>query len=137
MARRPNIGRAELEILHYVHDHHPVTVRDVAEHVSKTKGHGRTTVLNVIARLSSKGYLTRKRVEGVYRYSPRVPKAQLLRSLVSDFVDKALGGSLSPFVAYLAEDARVSEKELEELKRIVRELEPQRGSAAKGEAAEG
>ena len=126
MARRPNIGRAELEILHYVHDHHPVTVRDVAEHVSKTKGHGRTTVLNVIARLSSKGYLTRKRVGGVYHYSPRVPKAQLLRSLVSDFVDKALGGSLSPFVAYLAEDARVSEKELEELKRIVSELEPQK-----------
>ena len=137
MARRPNIGRAELEILHYVHDHHPVTVRDVADHVSKTKGHARTTVLNVMARLSRKGYLTRKRVEGVYHYSPRVPKAQLLRSLVSDFVDKALGGSLSPFVAYLAEDARVSEQELEELKRIVSELEPQRGSGAKGEAAGG
>jgi predicted transcriptional regulator len=123
MARRPSIGRAELEILNYVGDHRPVTVRDVADHVSKTKGHTRTTVLNVMTRLCRKGYLTRKRVEGVYRYSPRVPKATLLRSLVSDFVDDALGGSVSPFVAYLAEDAQVSEEELDELRRIVRELE--------------
>jgi predicted transcriptional regulator len=123
MARRPSIGRAELEILHYVHDHHPVTVRDVADHVSRTKGHARTTALNVMTRLCRKGYLSRKRVEGVYRYSPRVPKAQLLRSLVGDFVDRALGGSVTPFVAYLAQDAQVSEGELEELKRIVRDLE--------------
>ena len=123
MARRPTIGRAELEILNYVGDRHPVTVRDVAEHVSKTKGHTRTTVLNVMTRLCRKGYLTRKRVEGVYHYSPRVPKAALLRSLVGEFVDGALGGSVSPFVAYLAEDARVSEQELEELRKTVRELE--------------
>src|SRR5215203_2203740 len=65
-----SIGRAELEILNYIHDHHPVPVRQVAEHVSATKGHTRTTVLNVIARLCGKGYLTRKRVGGVYHYSP-------------------------------------------------------------------
>src|SRR4051812_25576625 len=94
----PNIGRAELEILRYVSDHHPVTVRDVADHVSATKGHGRTTVLNVMARLCRKGYLTRGKVDGVYRYSPRVPKKDLLRTLVRDFVERALGGSLSPFV---------------------------------------
>jgi hypothetical protein len=39
MRNQPNIGRAEMEILHYVYDHHPVTVRDVAEHVAETKGH--------------------------------------------------------------------------------------------------
>ena len=124
--RKPSIGRAELKILSYVQDHHPVSVRDVAEHVARTKGHARTTTLNVMTRLYRKGYLTRRKVEGVYSYAPRVPKAQLLRGLVRDFVDRALGGSVSPFVAYLAEDARVSGEELRELKDLVRELDAKR-----------
>ena len=117
------IGRAELEILNYIHDHHPVPVRQVADHVSSTKGHTRTTVLNVMARLCSKGYLSRKQVAGVYQYSPRVPKADLLRRLVGDFVDKALGGSLSPFVAYLSRDAKLSDEDLRQLKKLVGELD--------------
>ena len=108
MATPRPIGRAELEILNYIHDHHPVPVRPVAQHISAPKGHTRTTVLNVISRLCGKGYLTRRRVNGVYHYSPSVAKADLLRRLVGDFVDKALGGSLSPFVAYLGRDAMVS-----------------------------
>ena len=117
-----NIGRAEMEILHYVADHHPVAVRDVAEHIASTKGHVRTTVLNVMERLRRKGFLTRKKAQGIYQYSPSVPKSDLLRTLVRDFVKRALGGSLSPFVAYLTHEAKLSAEEVQELKRVVREL---------------
>src|SRR3712207_5545463 len=68
---KSSIGQAELEILLYIQDHHPVTVRQVAEHVSRTKGHVRTTVLNVMARLVRKRYLVRRKQEGVYVYSDR------------------------------------------------------------------
>jgi predicted transcriptional regulator len=123
MPKPRGIGQAELEVLRHIHDHHPVTVRQVAEHVAATKGHTRTTVLNVMTRLVAKGYLTRRKAGGVYTYSPRVPKSDLLRSLVGDFVSRALGGSLSPFVAYLAEEARLSDQDLAELREAVRKLE--------------
>src|SRR5687767_2968797 len=42
---RPNIGHAEMDVLRFVAEHHPVTVRDVADHVAETKGHTRTTAL--------------------------------------------------------------------------------------------
>lgn len=118
-----SIGQAELEILQYIQDHHPVTVREVAEHISQTKGHVRTTVLNVMVRLCNKGYLHRAKVDGVFQYRPRLAKGELLRRLVRDFVNRALGGSLSPFVAYLAEDARLSGDDLARLRRLVRELD--------------
>ena len=129
-----SIGQAELEVQKYIQDHHPVTVRQVADHVSRTKGHVRTTVLNVMSRLVRKRYLVRRKHEGVYVYSPRVPAGQVLRGLVSDFVDKALGGSPSPFVAYLAEDARLSEQDVEQLKQLVRQLEAAPKRAARKEA---
>src|SRR5262245_62029218 len=115
MARRKGIGRSELEVLRYVADHHPVTVREVAEHFAATKGQARTTALTVMERLRQKGYLTRSQAEGVYQYSPSEPKAELLGHLVRDFVETALGGSLSPFMAYLSREAELSDAELEAL----------------------
>jgi len=116
------IGQAELEILRYIQERHPVTVRQVADHVSETKGHVRTTVLNVMTRLVRKRYLVRRKQGGVYQYWPRVPAGQVLRGLVSDFVDKALGGSPSPFVAYLTEDARLSSADVDQLRKLVRRV---------------
>jgi predicted transcriptional regulator len=123
MRAKSTIGRAEMEILHYIHDHHPITVRQVAEQFGEGKGLVRTTVLNVMERLRKKGHLTRKQSGGFFQYSPRLSKPDLLRNLVRDFVDKSLEGSLSPFVAYLAEEARLTERELGELKVILRDLE--------------
>jgi len=122
MRRGPDLGQGQIEILRYVQDHHPVTVRQVAEHLARTRGLTRTTALNVMERLREKGYLTRALVDGVYHYSPSVSKAQLLRGLVRDFVDQVLGGSLEPFVAYLAEEASLSEEEVERLRDRVRDL---------------
>jgi len=48
---QPNIGRAEMEILRYISDHHPVSVREVADRVCAGKGQVRTTALNVMERL--------------------------------------------------------------------------------------
>ena len=116
------VSAAELQVLHYVHDHHPVTVRAVADHFARTQGHARTTTLTLIARLVRKGHLSRKKIGDVYHYSPRVPRTQLLRGLVGDFVNKALGGSVSPFVAYLA-DADLSAEERDQLKQLVERLD--------------
>jgi predicted transcriptional regulator len=127
MARnRETIGRAELQVLRYVADHDPVSVREVADHVAATSGKARTTVLTVMERLREKGYLVRRKQRGIYRYSPKRSQADVLRSLVADFVREALGGSVSPFVAYLAEDANLNDEQFRELARLVADLEARR-----------
>jgi predicted transcriptional regulator len=123
---QPNIGRAEMEILRYITDHHPVSVREVADGVCAAKGHVRTTALNVMERLREKGYLKRRKAGGIYQYSPSVPRAELLRSLVREFVTRSLGGSLSPFVAYLTEEGKLSAEELDELRNLVREMDAEK-----------
>jgi len=126
MRALPNIGRAELEILRYVADHHRISVGAVAEHFTEKRGLVRTTVLNVMERLRKKGYLTRKELRGVYQYSPKQSKGELLKGLVRDFVENSLGGSISPFMAYLAEGPHLQKDEVAELRKIVRELEDER-----------
>jgi predicted transcriptional regulator len=133
MARnRRTIGREEMQVLRYVADRHPVSVRDVADHVAATSGKARTTVLTVMERLREKGYLVRRKKGGVYLYSPKRSQAEVLRNLVADFVREALGGSVSPFVAYLSEEADLNDEEVHELARLVADLEAQRAGSDDG-----
>jgi predicted transcriptional regulator len=118
--------------LRYVADRHPVSVREVADHVAATSGKARTTVLTVMERLREKGYLVRRRKGGVYLYSPKRSQADVLRNLVADFVREALGGSVSPFVVYLAEEANLNDGEVRELARLVADLEAQRAGDGHG-----
>ncbi len=121
-----SLGQVQLEVLRYVADHHPITVGDVAEHFAQTAGKARTTVLTVMERLRAKGYVTRRKVKGTYHYSPRVSKGEVLKGVVQRFVSESLGGSLSPFIAYLSETGEVSDEELAKLRQLVRELDQRR-----------
>ncbi|MGD9854419.1 MAG: BlaI/MecI/CopY family transcriptional regulator [Planctomycetaceae bacterium] len=123
MAKRPEpLGPAQLEVLQYVADHHPVRVGQVAEHFARTAGKARTTILTVMERLREKGYLTRTKLQGTYHYSPRQTKSDLLAGVVRRFVEESLGGSVSPFIAYLADARGLSEDEVDKLKALVRDL---------------
>jgi len=123
--KRPLRGR-ELSVFRHVADRGPVSVREVAEELGAREGLARTTILTVMERLRQKGYLKRRQSGGSYRYSPTIPKKEVIRSLVREFAERALGGSSQPFVAYLAEDAELDDAEVKQLTELVRTLEQRR-----------
>ena len=124
MMKPPNLGEQELEVLRYVTDHAPITVREVAEQFGEPRGLARTTILTVMERLRKKEFLHRLRTAGSFQYSPAIAKQDLMQNLVHDFVQRTLGGSLSPFMAYLADSGKLSAAELSDLKRIAESIDP-------------
>ena len=117
------IGDQELALLRYVAEHDGTTVGEAAEAFGEHRGLARSTVLTMMERLRKKGHLTRRLVEGVYRYSPEAPANEVMRHVVRDFVRQTLDGSVAPFVAYLSEDATVSDAELADLEALVQRLQ--------------
>lgn len=122
----PSLGEQELEVLRYIAEHAPVTAREVAERFGDEQGLARTTILTVMERLRRKGFITRRRREGVYHYSPRVAQQEVLQGIVRQFIERTLGGSVSPVVAYLSQARKVSDSDLQELQRLVDELKAER-----------
>jgi len=120
------VGAQELSVLRYVAEHGPATVGEVAERFGEPQGLARSTILTVMERLRQKGYLTRRKVEGVYQYASPVPAGELLRDVVGDFVQRTLSGSLSPFAAYLSEADDVSDADLQQLQDVVARLRSQK-----------
>jgi predicted transcriptional regulator len=118
MTNRP-AGTQELRFLQFIAQHGPISAGHVAEQLGAELGLARTTVQTVLERLRRKRHLARRKVDGVYLYASAASYEQLMRTTVGQFVDRALAGSISPFVAYLAERGEVSDAELKELRSIV------------------
>jgi predicted transcriptional regulator len=136
MPPREKLGEAQLEILRFIQDNAPASVRMVAEYLAEKRGLTRTTALNSMERLREKGYLRRDQLNGVFHYSPSQPKPTMLRDLVRDFVAKSLGGSLEPFVAYLAEEAKLTEAERANLEEKIRQLRDEPATESRHDPAE-
>jgi predicted transcriptional regulator len=123
---KPTIGDQELGLLHYLSDHESASVGEVAAGFGEPRGLARSTVLTMMERLRGKGYLKRRQLKGMYRYSTATGPGEAMRSAVGSFVEKTLSGSVSPFVAWMSERAKVSDTELAELEALVVQLQSKR-----------
>jgi len=123
-----SVGEQELALLRYVGAREDATVGEAAAGFGQPRRLARSTVLTMMERLRKKGYLGRKLVAGVYRYAPRSSPNAAVGRAVASFVERALGGSISPFVAYLAEREQLSDTELAELETALTRLRRRRPS---------
>lgn len=122
------LGDQELALMQWLADRGGATVGEAAEEYGAPRGLARSTVLTMMERLRGKGHLERRPVDGVFRYESAASSSELLHGVVASFVEKTLGGSLSPFVSYLAEaPVAVSATELAELEALVARLQARRG----------
>jgi predicted transcriptional regulator len=112
-----------MEVLAFVLDHAPVSLREAADHFAEPAGLARTTVHTVLERLRKKGYLDREQLDGVLKYRPAVERSALINGLIAQFISARLGGSISPFVAYLSQAKGLPQNEIDELKALVKQLE--------------
>lgn len=123
---RSTIGDQELALLRHLAKHQPASVGEIAASFGEIHGLARSTVLTMMERLRTKGYLKRRQAQGVYRYSTTTGPGEATRNAVGQFVEKTLSGSVSPFVAWMAERGEVSDDELSELQALVAQLETTR-----------
>lgn len=127
MKKTPSLGEQEMDILKYVDAHSPISVRDVAQYFETEKNLARTTVLTVMERLRKKGFLGRAQLDGVFKYSSKIETSDLLSSKISDFVERTLGGSISPLFSYFISSSNLSDDEIKKLTEMASMLEKSKG----------
>jgi predicted transcriptional regulator len=120
------LGDQELALLTFIAERGHATVGEVADEFGTARGLARSTVLTMMERLREKRRLTRRRVDGVFRYSSPRSRTEVMQEVVADFVTQTLGGSVSPIAAYLTQTSEVSDEELAELERVIASLQRQR-----------
>ena len=101
-----------------------LTVRDVLESPVGRKS-AYTTVMTVLDRLWRKGFLARRKVGRAYAYRVRRTRDQH----VGDMVALILAGSRDRRTALLGFARSVDQQDLEELRKVIRQVERERRSS--------
>lgn len=120
------LGDQELALLRYVAERGPVSAGQAASGFGEPRELARSTVLTMLERLRRKKRLRRRRVAGVFVYASAEAPEDVMRGIVERFVERTLGGTVSPFVDYLTDRTEVSETELAELEALVSRLQARR-----------
>ena len=117
------LGDQELELLKFIEQHEPISVREMADQYGAEVGLARTTILTMMERLRKKSFLQRSRRGAVYMYRTVQENEVVLKQLVGDFIKRTLGGNLSPFVAYLSDKSELSDDEVRLLRDLLDRME--------------
>ena len=111
----------QLEIMKVVWELGDATVRDVYEALRSRRSVAYTTVMTMMKMMEARGQLKKRTVGRAYVYRAAEPQGRALRRIVGDFLDRVFNGSAEPLLAHLVEERRISQKDLDEMSRMIRE----------------
>ncbi len=117
-----SLGEFEIQVLRLVWQHQPCSERQISDLVKQERSVARTTVLKTLQRLEAKGLLARVPGEPPIRFRAAIDERRVVPALINKFVEGMLGGSPGPLVAYLADSAKLSEKDLKALRAIAQKI---------------
>jgi predicted transcriptional regulator len=123
MVRRAH-GELESQILYLLRSGKRLTVKDVHRLLGEVDNYN--TIMTVMSRLAVKGQLAREKAGLQYEYWLVAPASA--QSLIEKVKQKFFGLKTSTLVTHLIESADdLSEEDLEEMERLVREAKEKRG----------
>jgi BlaI family penicillinase repressor len=121
--RRATIHETEWDLLEILWSRQRATAREVTDALAKKRGWAVSTVKTLLDRMVQKELVSARQVGNVWEYTPAVRAVEARRSAWAELVGKAFGGSVAPALQFLAKDAKLSKKELAELRALLDEKE--------------
>lgn len=116
----PRLPDAELEIMKIIWaGSGDATSAYIVEKLEGKKDWAVTTVLNFLARLADRGFLSVRRSGKTNVYTPIISEEDYLKSESRSFLERLHGNSLKNLVASLYDGKAISRNDLEELKRYI------------------
>jgi BlaI family transcriptional regulator, penicillinase repressor len=115
------LSAQQLEIMKVVWELGDATVRDVYESLRTRRSIAYTTVMTMMKMMEARGDLKKHMKGRAFVYRAVEPRGQALKRIVSDFLDRVFNGSAEPLLAQLVEERRLSQKDLDQIARMIRE----------------
>jgi len=99
------------------------TAREITDALEQSGEIAHSTVQTLLRRMEEKGAIGHEIVDRTFIYFPKVENENVVKTMLSDFIDNMFTGSASNMVSYLAKNELISP---EELKNIIRMIDKKR-----------
>ncbi|MBN1969097.1 MAG: BlaI/MecI/CopY family transcriptional regulator [Candidatus Delongbacteria bacterium] len=97
------------------------SVREIADRINEDDNKAYTTIQTYMENLVKKKILKKEKIGLVNFYSAAISQEKIQKSESNKFLERAFEGSFSSFASFFLKKNRLSEKEIEELKKIIDE----------------
>lgn len=113
----------ELEILHLLWEHGPLTVRALNDYLNEQRKVGYTTSLKMMQIMTEKGLLMRDTSQRSHVYSPAIGPENVQSNIVDHIVRTVFMGDRSKLVQQALGSRSISREEISELKALISKME--------------
>lgn len=126
MTQRENAGEriseAEHAVMEALWDTSPLSAADVCDRVCSERDWSMPTVKTLLARLVTKGAVATEADGRRFLYTPTIERADYVGTESRRLLDRLFGGKPASLFAQLAESESLSDADLAEIERILKEL---------------
>jgi len=130
--KRAKPSDLQLQVLSVLWRKGPATVRELLEAMPDGKKRAYTTLLSVLQVMEKKRLVTHVRRGQAHVYRAAVDREHVLRPMLRELTDNVFGGSPARALQFLLNDSDVDERELAEIRQLLRRLDPS-GNGTAGE----
>ena len=116
------ISEAEYAVMDVLWRQSPLTAAEVCERVCDERDWSLPTVKTLLSRLVVKQAVATEPDGRRFLYSPRIERMTYVGSESRRLVDRLFGGRAAPLFAHLAEAEALSEEDLAEIERLLKEI---------------
>ena len=116
------ISEAEHAVMEALWEKSPLTAADVCDAVCEERGWSMPTVKTLLSRLVAKGAVGTAPDGRRFLYRPLLKRAEYVGGESRRLVDRLFGGRAAPLFAHLAESEALSDDDIAEIERLLREM---------------
>ena len=116
------ISEAEHAVMEALWEKSPQTAVEVCDSVCSVRGWSMPTVKTLLSRLVAKGAVTTEPDGRRFLYSPLLARDDYVGGESRRLVDRLFGGRAAPLFAHLAESEALSDDDIAEIERLLREM---------------
>jgi BlaI family transcriptional regulator, penicillinase repressor len=116
------ISDAEHAVMEALWRENPRTAAEICDEVSEQRGWSLATVKTLLGRLVSKEAIAAEPDGRRFLYRPLVERADYVGGESRRLVDRLFGGRAAPLLLHLVEAEALSEADIDEIERLIKEL---------------
>lgn len=121
-----NISEAEAAVMEVLWRSAPRSAEDILEAVGAERDWREGTVKSLLNRLLKKQAIRAERDGRRYLYTPLVEREAYVSEQSKGLLDRLFDGRVAPLVAHFSAQDKLSKRDVEELKRLIGELDDER-----------
>lgn len=129
-AGRAPLANAELAVMQLLWREGRTTARQIREALYGERRNQHGTVQRLLQRLEEKGYVERDAALPVHLFSATVSRERYASDQLEELACRLTGGSVVPMLSQLMEQKRLSQAEIDRLRRILEDHDRGRGGTA-------